>query len=192
MLEILVVMAVGIIVMILAAKRRSKRSMGKYIRGTIDESTSFAALAAKDVATADFDQVVVDRMLISSVKATYSLRDFTPAVNSGPILVGIAHSDYTDAEIEEFLETTDSWDEGNKVEQEVAGRLIRRIGIFQSPALATESVTLNDGKPIRTKLNWILNQGQTLQLWVYNMGSAAVATTTPVVDVAGQANLWAR
>lgn len=168
------------------------RNMGKYIRGTIDESTSFAALASKTVISAAFDQVVVDRMLCSSVKAIYSLRDFTPAVNSGPILVGIAHSDYSAAEIEEFLETSDSWDEGNKVEQEIANRLIRRVGTFQSPALATESVSLNDGKPIRTKLNWILNQGQTLQLWVYNLGSAAVATTTPVVDLAGQANLWAR
>ncbi len=166
--------------------------MGKYIRGTIDESTSFAGLAAKDVGTAIFDQVVIDRSLISSIVAIYSLRSFTPVANAGPILIGVAHSDYTGAEIEEFLETTDSWDEGNKVEQEVSKRLIRRIGTIDTPDDAADTSVLNDGKPIKTKLNWILNQGQTLQLWVYNLGSVDVMTTTPVVDIAGHANLWPR
>ena len=176
----------------LAKRGRSKRRMGKYIRGTVDESTSAAALAAKDVVSAVMDETVNERTLISSIVAIWSLRSFTPIANSGPLLVGVAHSDYSEAEIEEFLEATASWNEGDKVAQEVAKRLIRRIGTFGAPDSATDSQTLNDGKPIKTKLNWILLQGQTLQVWVYNLGSAAVATTTPVVDVAGHANLWPR
>ncbi len=174
----------------MARKPKRRRRMGKYIRGTVDESTSFAALGAKDVATAVFDEAVNERTLVSSIVATYGLRSFTPIANAGPILVGVAHSDYSDAEIEEFLESSQSWNEGDLVAQEVAARKIRRVGMFGAPDDAEDTQTLNDGKPIKTKLNWILLQGQSLQMWVYNMGSAAVATTTPVVDAAGHVNLW--
>ncbi len=174
------------------AKKRARRKMGKYIKGTVDESTSFAALASKDVATAIMDETVNERTLVSSIVATWSLRNFTPIANAGPILVGVAHSDYSDAEIEEYLEATGSWDEGDLVQQEVAQRKIRRIGIFDTPSAAEDTAVLNDGKPIKSKLNWMMLQGQSLQIWVYNLGSAAVATSTPVVDAAGHVNLWPR
>ncbi len=176
----------------MAGKPKRRRRMGKYIRGAVDESLGAAALAALDVVLAAFDQSVNERMLISSLVATYTMQGLTAATEVGPLMVGIAHSDYTAAEIEEWIETTDSWDEGNKQQQEVAGRLIRKIGIFRTMATATESTRLNDGRPIRTKLNWILLQGQSLSLWVYNLGSQPVATTTPEIDVQGHANLWPR
>ncbi len=102
-------------------------------------------------------------------------------------MIGLAHSDYTDAEIEEYIETTDSWDQGNLVQgKEVRKRLIRRIGIFGS------SGVLNDGKPIHTRLNWLLRTGQTISLWAYNRGASALATTDPQVVAEGHANLWGR
>ncbi len=173
-------------------KGRSRRRMGRYIRGNVNEQLSMAALASKTGVLAAFDETVNERALISSLVARYGLEGLTPATQVGPIMVGVAHSDYTLAEIEEWIESTGTWDEGNKQQQEVGQRLIRRIGVFETSrgAAAIGSSVLNDGKAIKTKLNWILNQGQTLNLWVYNLGNAAVATTTPIVTAEGHVNLF--
>ncbi len=166
--------------------------MGRYIRGDMDEQLALGTLAAKDVVKGDFDQTVNERTLVSSVIATWSLSEFTKSTGDGPILVGIAHSDYTAAEIEEFIENAGSWNEGDLVNQEVGQRKIRRVGIFSTPDDEAQTVTLNDGTPIRTKLNWILLQGQTLSHWAYNLGTGALGTTSPTLNTQGHANLWPR
>ncbi len=176
----------------MAGKPKRRRRMGKYIRGTVDEATGLSTLAALTVAKQDFDETVNERTLISSIVATYSLSLFTKASGAGPIQVGIAHSDYSAAEIEAVLEATGSWDEGDLVQQELSKRKIRRIGIFDIPDDATEVSVLNDGKAIKSKLNWILNQGDTLSLWGYNLGASALATTVPVIQAVGHANLFPR
>ncbi len=164
--------------------------MGRYIRGSVDEDLPGGTLAGKTVVGAGFDEAVQERTLISSLVATYSMNDYTPIASVGPVMVGVAHGDYSDAEIEEWIETTGSWDEGDLVQQEVASRKIRKIGVFEEPAAATQNAVLNDGKPIKTKLNWILNQGITLKLWIYNMGTGAFATTDPRIRAEGHANLF--
>ncbi len=168
-----------------------RRKMGRYIRGSVDENLLLTTLAAKTAVSAVFDETVNERSLISSLVATWSLGDFTLGSDIGPVMVGVAHSDYTDAEIEAFIEATGSWDEGDKIQQEVSRRKVRRVGIFPS-APGPADLVLNDGKPIKTKLNWILNQGQTLRVWAYNMGASPIATTVPDVGVQGHANLWPR
>ena len=165
--------------------------MGKYIRGNVDEQISLGTLAATTAVSTGFDDVVNERTLVSSLVATYSLENMTYGAGIGPLLVGICHGDYNDTEIEEYIEATASWNEGDMIAQEVAKRKIRRIGQFTVPANVGQ-VSLQDGKPIKTKLNWILTQGQTLRLWVYNTGTNALATTVPVCRVQGHANLWPR
>ncbi len=168
--------------------------MGRYIKGLIDEDLALSTLGPDVVIRQTFTETVNERCLVSSVKATYSLSGFTIGDNKGPVQVGIAHSDYSLAEIQAFVDRVDSWDEGNLVEREVTGRKIRQIGVFSldnSGGVGSNSV-LNDGKPIRTKLNWILNQGQTLQIWARNLGTAALTTTDPNVNMQGQANLFPR
>ncbi len=109
----------------------------------------------------------------------------------GPIVFGVAHSDYTDAEIEEVIENTASWDEGNKVQQEVAKRLVRTIGTMVGTELAGVSdVKFNKGVPVKTKLNWILTTGDTLRLWGYNKSDGALSGTAPIIRANGHANLW--
>ncbi len=166
--------------------------MGKYIRGAVDEFTALGTLAAKDAIVTAFDETVNERTLISSLVATWSLSNFTAGALVGPIMVGVAHSDYSAAEIEEWIENAGSWDEGDLVNQEIAGRKIRKIGIFEVPDGVAESRELNDGRPIKTKLNWILLQGQTLGVWAYNLGQNPLATTDPIVATEGHANLWPR
>ncbi len=178
---------------VLAKRGRGKRrSMGRYIRGDMDEQLGLSTLGAKTSIKGNFDQVVNGRTLVSSVVAIYSMTAFTKSTGDGPILVGIAHGDYSATEIDEFLEATGSWDEGDKVQQEVSKRQIRRIGVFENPADEASAAVLNDGKAIKTKLNWILNDGQTLSLWAYNTGTSPLATTSPIVQAVGHANLWPR
>ncbi len=173
---------------------RSKTFPGRYIRGNVNELLAIGALASEDAVLALFDEAVNERTFVSTIVATYSMRDLTVEAGVGPIMVGVAHGDYTAAEIEEWIENTGSWNEGDLVQQrEVGNRLIRKVGTFDTRAMsATQETVLNDGKPIRTKLGWILNQGQTLALWAYNQGSAPVSTTTPDINCEGHANLWPR
>ncbi len=189
MLELLVL---GIVILAMARRPKRRRRMGRYIRGNVDEELALTALATKDVVGSVFDETVNERTWVSSVKATWSMANFTPIANAGPIIVGVAHGDYTDAEIEEWLESTGQWNEGNLVAQEISKRKIRQVGSFETPDDAADIVVLNDGKPINTKCGWILLQGQTLRLWAYNSGSANVATTAPAVTINGHANLWPR
>ncbi len=105
-------------------------------------------------------------------------------------MVGVAHPDYTSAEIEEWIENLGSWEEANMVQQEIGRRRIRRVGVFEDPDDPTSAVVLNDGKPIRTKCGWMLTTGQGLRMWAYNMGLVALATTDPNVHIEGHCNLW--
>ncbi len=97
------------------ARKSGRKRMGKYIRGNVDEELALTSLASKDVVGAVFDEVVNERTLVSSLVASWAMESFTPAVGVGPILVGIAHGDYSDAEIEEYLENTGQWNEGNMI-----------------------------------------------------------------------------
>ncbi len=190
MLEILIA---GLLVWMLVARKGKRRKMGRYIRGSVNEGFSLGTLAGGTLLSTVFDETVSERTLISSLIATYALADVTVGTDIGPVMVGVAHSDYTDAEIEAVIEATSSWAEADLVAREVANRKVRRIGIFHGANTnAAGIVTLNDGKPIKTKLNWILTTGQTLNLWCYNMGANAFATTAPVCRIEGHANLWPR
>ncbi len=168
--------------------------MANYIRGSVDEELGIGTLAAKTLVSTGFDESVLETTLVSSIVATYALSNVTPIANQGPLLVGIAHGDYSDVEIEQVIEATASWGKTDLIAQEVSKRKIRRIGIFDrisesTPLLVT---TLNNGRPIKSKLNWTLQTGQTLKLWAYNLGTAAYATTAPNIDLQGHANLWAK
>ncbi len=116
-----------------------------------------------------------------SLDTLVSLHNLT--AGQGPIIVGVAHSDYTDAEIEEFVENVTSWTQSDQISQERSRRKIRQIGVFSG--VGAEEV-LNDGKPIRTKCRWQLQDGQALNFWAYN-ASGAVLTTGGVVDFFGKA-----
>ncbi len=119
----------------------------------------------------DFPNSVNDTRLAISLKTVVSIRGL--AVGEGPIEIGVAHSDYSAAEIEEALESAGNWDLGDKVAQEQANRRVRRIGEFQ---VITADEVLNDGKPIYTKLNWKLNEGDTLSTWIRNAAGLILTT----------------
>ncbi len=179
-----------------AAKKKSsrRRRMSRYIRGEVDEELALGTLGAKTLIAAGFDSSVTERTFISSLKAIWSVTAVTPSTTAGPIMVGVAHSDYSAAEIEQWIENSGSWSEADQIGQEIGRRKIRKVGIFrfQGAAGITSVAVLNEGKPLTTKLGWILTTGQNIQAWAYNLGTGAFATTDPAVDIQGHVNLWPR
>ncbi len=160
------------------------------MKGAVDETLSLGTLAGNTLVSDTWDQTVSEKALISSIEVAWSLDDFTEATDVGPLYFGVAHSDYSDAEIEVFIENLGSWDEGNLVDKEITGRKIRQIGTFDSIASAVLSLGFNEGRPVKTKLNWMLTTGDTLKMWVYNAGTASIATTVPNMTALGVAHLW--
>ncbi len=149
-------------------------------------------LASGVLVSDTWDEVARERTLISSIVCTWSIDNLTSP--QGPFIFGVAHSDYTDAEIQEVIDASGSWDPGDKIAQERAKRLVRKIGEFSSDAEASQAddVDFNDGVPKKTKLNWMLQTGDTLKMWIMNRSASAVATTVPVMKCDGHANLWMR
>ncbi len=167
--------------------------MGKYIKGNIEENLDLGTLASKTLIADTFDETVEERTFLSSIVVSWSLDQLTAP--QGPISFGVAHSDYSDAEIEQVLEAVASWKEGDKIAQEVSKRLVKQIGVFVSPVGAAGGITdvsFNDGRPKKTKLNWILTSGKTLKMWAYNDSASALVTTAPFMRANGHANLWPR
>lgn len=178
----------------MAKHPKRRRKFGRYIRGNVDETLSLGTLAGRTLVLVGFDEGVEERTWISSLKASWSLDDWTAGANIGPFLVGVAHSDYTAAEVEAWIEQTTSWKEGDLIAtREVGRRLIRQAGILRSSNIDGVGVSvLNEGRPFTLKLNWMLTSGQNLDLWAYNLGTSPLATTVPNLHVEGHANLWPR
>ncbi len=165
------------------AKHQKTRS--RLFVPRIKESLAAGALAASDAISTAFTATVDRPYWLASIDTMVGAQGF--AGGDGPVIVGIAHSDYSAAEIEEWIEATASWSSIDKVEQEQARRKCRIIGQVNDPA----SQQFNDGKITRTKCGWILEAGSTLSLFIYNDG-VAVLTAGGVVDLTGRAYLSPR
>ncbi len=153
--------------------KRGRRSFPlRKVRVT--SSTALGALAALDVVSGAITSAPTERIRVVSAHLSFSLADLT-ATDDG-CEIGLAHGDYTAAEIEECLESQASIDAGDKIANEQANRLVRSIGTFSDTDTAGGSGDLNDGVPIKTKLNWVLQTGETLNIWARN-GSGTVYTT---------------
>ncbi len=168
-----------------------KRKFRKYLAGTIETALSLGTLAGGALISQVVADTVEEKAWLSSMKGSWSLENFTPGPGIGPIVVGIAHSDYSDAEIEAWLENQGSWSEGDLIASlEVGKRKCRRAGTMPSAATASEVAVLADGRQIITKAKWMLTTGDTVKIWAYNAGGSAIATTVPVLNYQGYANLW--
>ncbi len=188
-LEILILL---VAIMLMAKKPAKRRRMTGYFSGNIDVDMPLGTLAGQTVLLQGVGDVVTEKTFISSVHASYILQGMSPGDNIGPLMVGVAHSDYSTGEVEAWIELSTGWSQADLVARETANRLIRKIGVFESPLNSGVSSALNDGRAIKTKLNWTLISGQSINFFVYNLGTTALGTTDPDVHIEGKANLWAR
>jgi len=121
-----------------------------------------------DVASGGITNAPTGTMRFMSIDASYIWSGIADVIDDG-LEFGVAHSDYSAAEIEEALEAIESIDLGDKVAQEQANRWVRSIGTFASAInTAGSAAQFNDGKPVKTKLNWKMSIGDTLVGWVRN------------------------
>ncbi len=144
------------------AKRRRKI----YLQTII--TVSVASLGAGVVVKTDNGAVVVDRVYALWAKGVWTLQSNT--AGDGPLMVGLAHGDYTAAEIEESIEATGSWDQSNRIAQEQARRKVRRVGTFDG-LLGSEK--LAQGEEIFRKLGFMIEDGETISAWARNTDADA-------------------
>jgi len=147
---------------------------GVRTRATLNLST----LASFDLLSGTLLSVSDNEYRLASVNATWAINGLT--VTEGPILVGIAHGDYTDAEIEEAIEASASILKADKIAAEQANRLVRIVGVLG----LTGNAEIGDGMVIKTKLNWAIPEGVVLKFFAYNQNASPLSTGA-VVNVAG-------
>lgn len=172
MLEILVPAIVFAICMKVMAygKRKKKRYISVL---PFTQVPNADGLANSTLVGTAFTQTCTSDMYFISADITVAID--SGDVPAGPVQVGLAHSDYSDAEIEQWRELTDSWDTSNLVDNEIRKRKIRMIGTFSG---AAQYEVLNDGKPIRIPLKFMVRSGYTLKFWVFNQSGAALNAQT--------------
>ncbi len=181
MLEIISTIVVVMVLVIMARRGRRRRRGVRMLK--CSELVTLGTLGAQTAIVTVFDSTVEDSTYLLSIECVYSMSEH--AVNEGPIVVGVAHSDYTAAEILEWYQAAGAWDRGDKIAQEHNSRKIRQVGVF--PGLVGFEV-LNDGRPLKTKLGFMLAPGDTLGLWAINEDNGALTTGT-VVEASGK--VWA-
>ncbi len=168
MIAIIMVLIVLSTIGMAKARRRRRRWTANMQKVNCFTFLALLNTAANALVKADLLAGGDNEFRLLSIRGVYALRDLT--AGEGPLLVGVAHSDYTEAEIEEYLENETQLTRGDLVAtREISRRLVRRIGIFGGGTLTQDA--LNDGKPIHTRLNWPMATGDTLTFWVLNMGS---------------------
>jgi len=172
---------------IMGRKPRRKFTLRKV---SMTPAFAVGALATLDVISAAGTSATTNTLCVMSIDVAWAISDLGASIDDA-FQFGVAHSDYSAAEIEECLEATSSMDLGNKVEQERANRLVRSIGIITQVGAAsvTGGLNFNDGRPKKTKLNWLLSIGDTLDVWVRN-GSGSVYTTGSILS--GIGHLWVK
>ncbi len=158
--------------------KRQRRYNLRMVR--VSAELALGTLATDTALTVQLGAVAVNSYRFMSIKATWTLSSFT--AGEGPITVGYAHSDYSVTEIKECLEASNSIDPGLKIEQEQANRLVRIVGTLKGEA----NTSLNDGRPIKTKLNWLISPGDRVNLFAFNEDTAANLTTGSLLNCQGQ------
>ena len=149
------------------AKRRRKNFVAVPFRGSI----SLLTTAANNVVDAAlFDSLLLEDLFCLSADVTIEIRGLT--ATEGPTEFGMAHSDYSEGEVEEALSVSYIGPD-NKIEQERAKRLVRRIGTL--PGLSTNEA-FNDGRKYRQTLKFTIGNGFNMNMWAANRSAGAYTT----------------
>ncbi len=162
--------------------RPRRRFNLRRVRITAEEA--LLTLGSDTAFTQTLTGTSANRYRLVSAKISWALTNLT--AGEGPIHVGFAHSDYSVTEIKECIESQTSIDINDKVANERAQRLVRTVGVLRGVA---GGAVLNDGKPITTRLNWLIGIGQSVNFFSWNEGTAAL-TTGVLVTLTG--DIWVR
>jgi len=156
-------------------RRRRNRNFG-VIRvqnsqplGTLGDNTVISITLA----------AVTQEMYAIAADLLWNIRGGTSG--EGPVMIGLAHGDYTITEIKEAIEA-DVTSQGTKIEQEQARRQVRDVGYIGDVG---PGIQFNDGKIKRTKLGFSIEDGQDVQGFAYNLHGSPL-TTGGSLEVTGK------
>lgn len=167
------------------AKRRPYSGRRYSLRKVrVSPLITLGTLGSQTVIAEDLAPAGAEAYRLVTARMTWVLSG--PTADEGPVTVGYAHSDYTVTEIKECIEAQASIDRGDKIAMEKANRLVRIVGSFW---LKGDAEALNDGMPIKTKLNWRIDTGDTCKVFAYNESGSAL-TTGCLVNTQG--TVWIR
>lgn len=182
MLEVLLAIIFALGVSPALAKRKGRRRRFNLRRIRVTDEQALGTLTSDTAIVGALHGAITNAMRVVSASMVWSLVNLT--ANEGPITVGYAHGDYSVTEIKECLEAQASADASNKIANEQANRLVRIVGTFGAGAQS-----LNDGRPIKTKLNWLITPGVVLNAFVYNEDTTGLTTGAYLHT---QGNLWVK
>ncbi len=179
------IMILSAIALVLLAKRASPRKRRSFSlrRIRVTDELALGTLGSDIAITGGLHGAVTAAIRIVTASITWALNDLT--VSEGPISVGYAHGDYSVTEIKECLEAQASAPGTDKIANERANRLVKIVGTFSGEA----NQSLNFGRPIKTRLNWVIRPGVVLNSFAFNE-STGVLTTGAFVTTTG--NLWVK
>ncbi len=163
----------------MAKHRKSKGRRQSLAVINVSESLALLTLADDAVLGVDTDPFGREFYAISA-DLYWGVRNHT--AGEGPIIVGIAHNDYTDVEVAENLNLTGMEDPGDQIAKEQGRRLVRRAGQF---AGQTTDEVLNDGKPMRVRIGFVITDGFSLAFWAQNKNGGSL-TTGAVLEISGK------
>ncbi len=160
--------------------RRKRRFTLRRVR--VSSELALSTLGSDTAITNSLTGISAGAYRMMSLKLAWTLSGKT--IGEGPLTVGYAHSDYSVTEVKECLEAFAAIDQGDKQAQEQADRLIRTVGTFGNQGGDQAMVALNAGMPVLTRLNWLINIGDSVNFFVFNEATAAL-TTGAVVNAQG-------
>lgn len=160
--------------------RRAPRRK-KLFAPIVNNELALATLAKDALLASVLGASPGEEMWLKLARFTWTIKGIT--AGDGPWLVGVAHEDYSNAEIEEYLEAAAQWDIGDKIAQEQSARKIRVVGLLHGPGGTDVGEVLNNGNPIDTPLRFKVQEDQSLKIWVLNKG--VTMTTGAILIVNG-------
>ncbi len=178
-------------------KRQYRRSGGR--RGAVRYRSNFVAipfagtlalstLADNAVLTVDLTGSLGEDLWCVSMDVSAAIRGLT-AGQGDPMTLIVAHSDYADSEILEAVDVT-LVDPDDKIEQERARRLVRKVGVFQQEGQMDDTFTAlrmlgrDRGPVVRQKLGWSVGDGFALSIGAWNRSGGSL-TSGAIMDFDG-------
>lgn len=162
-------------------KKRKKinRNRQNFVAIPFSNASALGALTDETIIKSSLTPAFGEDIWIISVDINFIIRDGTSGET--PLFVGLAHGDYTVAEILEAV-NAEVTDPDDKIAQEHAKRKVRKIGAVYS--MGTAPQRFNDGKIFRQKVQFSVGDGHTIDFWIKNQ-SGATLTTGGVLEMDG-------
>ncbi len=157
---------------------RRKRSNRNFVAIPFSVAVSLGTLGDGSVADLEALPTLTEDLFVMSVDMSASVEGLT-AGQLVPADVGYSHGDYSVTQVKEKLDVVLTGP-GSKLQQERVRRLIRKAGAMNAfdTSAKTESTMIgrNGSRIVRTKINFVIQSGKPLNVWIHNRSGAQLTT----------------